>query len=481
MPNPIPLAGGALSLDTLNNVIQELNSQPGGAASPLPLPTTQGGTGTTGGPLKGYANNKLVLAGHSYSAYNSDADSAFGSATAAGTGGKSYSRGVAERTNQVLGSPFRIISNLGVPGTTSTQILAQIPAIIALKPGFVWVQMITNDEFNGVPLATSIANCLTFIQAMQAAGIVTIFGADYPRSGMAVPYTGYFAQIMQTVRDYCLSQSGVIWLDCYGTFADMTSYANTYNCVPDTTRMLNESGSYVHPNAFGADRAAYAAAKQLSPYAATLRPSLSMVGSDGSANGDLTCLTTNPLMAGTTGTFGTGSSGTLPTGWYSQRIGTTLTTVASIVSRATAATAVGSGCIFDDGKNGNVTKLAISAATAGDTGTLSVVTPLNVAGSSGPYQSVFEYGVQVTSGTLNQLYSGVRDISFNYHNYAGATANAGDYALIAANQSGVITSRPYYAMNVAASIHYLEMWYSTSASAAITVYIANAGIRKIQA
>lgn len=427
-------------------------------------------------------NYKIVLAGHSYSTYNSDADSAFGSPTAAGTGGKSYSRGVFERTNQLLGAPFRCISNLGVNGITSTTVLTQIPSILALAPGFVWVQMITNDEFNSVPAATSIANCQQFIRAMQNAGIITIFGADYPRSSMGAPYTGYFAQVLQTMRDFCQTQNGVIWADAYGTFADVTSYANTYNCVPDTTRMLNESSAYIHPNAFGAGQAAYALAKQLAPYVAVLRPTFSMVGSDGSTNGDLTCLTANPMMAGTTGTFGTGSSGTLPTGWYGQRVtGTGLTTVASIVSRATATTDLGSGCVFDDGKNGNVIKLVLTAAGAtSDNSVLAIATPATVAAASGPYQSAFEYGIKITSGTVSQLYSDVRDASYNYHNYANAIANAGDYLGIAANQSGVIASRPYYAMNVTAAAHTLEIYYGTSASASVTLYIANAGVRKIQ-
>ena len=425
-------------------------------------------------------NNTVVLMGHSYCRYNSDVDSTFGTATAPGTGGKTYSRGPFERTNQLLGAPFRCISNLGVDGLTSTQILSQIPTVISKNPGFVWLHMTTNDVFNSILPATTISNCKDVIYALASAGITVLFCGEFPRSSMDATHAGYLAKTLNYIKDYCAVTDGVIYLDGYGSFADVSSLANMYNGVPDSATMLNETGVYLHPNSFGARKVAYAYAQQLRPFIPLVRLSPFM-GSDGNTNGDIQYVTSNPTMCGTTGTFGTGSSGTLPTSFYSQRVAGSITATCSIVSRATAAAVFASGNIFDDGKNGNVIKISLaSSAASSDSVVISSTTPTNLASGSGAYQTVLEYGINPTSGTVSRFDTNVRDAAFAIHNQTNVIGDAGDYLGLSAKETGILASRRFYLRSYTPQTISYELYTGTSSGGTADIYIANAGMRLAQ-
>lgn len=107
-----------------------------------------------------------------------DSISTSGLLSAGGGGyGASWPQLACALTNQRL----NYFGNGGVAGETSAQILARVPAIIALKPGIVSVAGGANDLAAAVPYATWTANMTAIATQLRAAGIRVALQTILPR------------------------------------------------------------------------------------------------------------------------------------------------------------------------------------------------------------------------------------------------------------------------------------------------------------
>lgn len=434
--------------------------------------------------------NTMVLCGHSFISNNSSADTTFGTATptaAASYGGNGVtnSKGVFERAQILLGHPFTVVSNQGITGQTSTQILARFSTVLAFNPGWIYLDIHSNDYSNSISAATSINNTLQMIQAANNANIQVILALDIPRAaGYTQANIQALLQVSNYFKDYAITNPGVIVFDQWPYFLDTTSFANSYNGVPLSTTVLSDN---IHPNAYGAGLAAQGLANLLKPVVPVVRRR-SAAGSDGGTNGDLQIITRNPLMLGTGGSVGTGSTGTWAQNTFSARLsGTGIAGVGSIVTRASvAATFPG---LFDDGAQGSLQAIALSgAAAATDTFYMSVSPVTNAAfaalAGTGPYVVEAEIGVNMTTGTVGTVYAGLSAsvTSANWLCSANYNADAGDYLGLTKFQ-GVIRTRPFYLpsdTNSSAN-SFAQIVLGTSAAGAGTAYIGNFAMRKLLA
>ena len=93
-----------------------------------------------------------------------------------------------------LGYPYRVV-NLGVSGDTTTDGLARIDGVLALKPAFVVLEFGANDGLRGLPVARAKANLEKMIAACRQTGAQVIlagitlppnYGPEYIRRFEAI-------------------------------------------------------------------------------------------------------------------------------------------------------------------------------------------------------------------------------------------------------------------------------------------------------
>jgi lysophospholipase L1-like esterase len=393
--------------------------------------------------------SNLVLMGHSYLAYNSSSDASF---TAAGNGtGVTYTRGYVEQANAIAGQPFQIISNQGVSGATSTQILAQIPPVLALNPAAIMLHSVSNDVYSGITVATTISNLTQIFQSFINANVTIIFGVDFPRSSEGGTALRDRGAIYNFVKEFARKNHGIYIFNANDILLDNSSYANSYNNTPKTNLFLNEAGSYIHLNSQGANLIAQRLANillEICPVPIRYTPSCN---TDGNTNGDSTCLSANPFCIGAGGAFGAGMSGALPNGYYGQRYSGAVTGVASVVARSVAASVI--GFPFNDGGGDNVIKIAATGATAvSDYLGVAWFSANSQTASSGQYIVECELGVNVTSGTINRADIVITNsTAFTTHCRVNVMADANDYILASGIYKRVLRSRPFFLNNSAAA------------------------------
>ena len=431
--------------------------------------------------------NTVVYMGHSYvGPYSGTADSTLGPASTGFTNPNDYATSVFNQAQIQLGQPLEWLSTQGVTGATSTQIVSQLPAVLALNPGYVWLQCLSNDQFNGVTGAQSIANLQTIFQTLNANNIVVLFGTEYGRTGQTSPTVNGLTQAQNWAKEYARSHVGVIVVDCFDYFADFSSIGNSYVGAPNTTNLMNEASNYTHPNGLGAIAGAYPWVKQLSRI---LPPpaSFNLLNNDGNIAGDnQNVLQNGKLIQGSGGSLGTGASGTIAQNCYLNRASGSIAAAGSIVTRSSVAgtfPSVNGGFGFDDGKGGYLQALAISAAAA----TTDVMqffmypTPARITVGSGPWVFEVEFGVNMTSGTLVNFFprfsTGTPDFKIYQINklyQAGDTLGQSKYY-------GKFRSRQFYIPTAGLTQPDVDVSISTSVGATGTVYLGNAVMRLVTA
>jgi lysophospholipase L1-like esterase len=118
-----------------------------------------------------------------------------GSSTAFGTGATT-GNGWVERVRVAAATacPKLVITNLAVGGTTTRDGLPASPGVtplhpntnldaaLALKPALVFVEYPSNDAFNLIPLAETLANHATLRDGIRAAGAIEVIIGPFPRT-----------------------------------------------------------------------------------------------------------------------------------------------------------------------------------------------------------------------------------------------------------------------------------------------------------
>jgi lysophospholipase L1-like esterase len=194
----------------------------------------------------------------------------------------------------------------GVPGETSAQILARLPAILAQGVNVLFIMAGTNDAGAGVPSATFGANMAAIFSACQSANVrcfvstVIGRGAAVATAGTRTLTTEYNAWIAANAASY-----GAHVFD---------SYVATKEAGGDLDATY-DSGDGIHPNNLGHRRIAHAAAAKALQVMAL---QAGLVTETSGVN-----LVPNPLMNG---------AGSQPTGYFEQPGGTGTAPTYSIVN-----------------------------------------------------------------------------------------------------------------------------------------------------
>jgi lysophospholipase L1-like esterase len=176
-----------------------------------------------------------------------------------------------------LNAKLRLIGNAGVPGETSAQILARVPAVVAVAPSVCLVLAGTNDV-GAVPLATSIANLTAIYAGLRAAGITAVACTLPPRTDARTAV----AKLNHWIKRYCALQ-GIPIVDLHGALVDVTTGGYSAG--------LSSDG--IHPIAKGARVMGDAVAAALLPIVPNFPP---LLAEDNGTTGAAELLYTNPLM-----------------------------------------------------------------------------------------------------------------------------------------------------------------------------------------
>lgn len=229
------------------------------------------------------AANSVVLLGDSITNYNG------GPSPAAPTAAWD-SKGFFVWANIMLGGRMKVLSQEGVAGETTAQMLARLDAsVLARRPGFVIVLGGTNDVANNVSAATTIANLFEIYSRCTAAGIRVVAIPIIPRTGLSAGQLAALQTVNRWIKDFCRSTAGVILCDMGQAIMDPNS-----NWSPASGYLLDGT----HPNSLGASvmgKALAAALTNIVPSADILN-----CGQDN--------LLTNPYFYGTGTTIATGWS-----------------------------------------------------------------------------------------------------------------------------------------------------------------------------
>lgn len=220
--------------------------------------------------------------------------------------------GVYAWANYFLGHPFRFIANAGVPGNTTTQMLARLAAVLALPSDIIAVQGGANDYTDGVTAgrtgaqqaAITIANLTSIYDGILAAGKILMVVTTHSRSTMNTADGKAFLSLMNRfILDYARAHPGVLYADTCSAITDPAT-GIPYN--PVTTGVFHTSDG-THPNAFGAMTQGRRIANALAPIATATNP-FSPGG-----NTDPYNFSRNASMTGTSGTIANGVTGTAAT------------------------------------------------------------------------------------------------------------------------------------------------------------------------
>lgn len=152
------------------------------------------------------------------------------------TGGGGYGVAWPHMACAFSGQRLNYFGNAGVVGETSAQILARVPAVIALKPKIVHVMAGANDLTGGVTYATYQANMIAITTRLRAAGIRVVLNTILPRGN-----TTYLAEQLKwnSWLKWYANLNGYDIVDFFALLVDPATsmYASGY-----------DSGDNVHPS-----------------------------------------------------------------------------------------------------------------------------------------------------------------------------------------------------------------------------------------
>lgn len=236
--------------------------------------------------------------------------------------------------NQQSGSPFQIVANAAFTGALASQLSHSLTRdVLPLTSNWVLIGTGINDVIAGTSIATVYANIVAGCERVTANGRRVLL-SSLPLMGSAT--SGYTATIAQNImalnRDleaYARSANGVTYMDIFSpVFASQVGAGITTVLTPIT----NATDLGMHPSALGADLIGLALKTK---YVNQFAPQYWLPVSgfeDQNLNALSTQIADNPLFNGTTGTFGAGTSGVMPTLW--ECVASAGTYVAATTARA---------------------------------------------------------------------------------------------------------------------------------------------------
>lgn len=205
---------------------------------------------------------------------------------------------------------FQPGSNLGIGGNTTADVLARLSSLIKIKPDIAVVAIGTNDITGALTAQQSIANLKNIWDQLYQAGIVVIACTILPRTS-SWGLTAAMRNQAVVINNFIRSQQGV---RPNFEVVDATSSFLDYTAMDGFARAgLQIDG--LHPAQAGAFLYGAAVAdviKRLVPQRDELQTDPTNVWSLTNPSGNLVA---NGLLAGTTGSKGTGCTGNVATSW----------------------------------------------------------------------------------------------------------------------------------------------------------------------
>lgn len=193
------------------------------------------------------------------------------------------------------GGAARQVYNGGIPGNTTTQMLARLSTITALAIDYCFIQGSINDISQGIAQATTLANIDTIAKALRAKGIEPILTTVQPNNTGPGTHFAATTKLNAAIVSYA-AVNGIACIDFYGLLVDPTTQGSY------VAGMGESASPSVHPSAAGHTAMAQAAWAALAPrLTGVAAPYLAKAAQD-------------PVNMLPNGTFATDTSG-VPTGW----------------------------------------------------------------------------------------------------------------------------------------------------------------------
>lgn len=238
--------------------------------------------------------------------------------------------------NFTAGSPLFVVANAGIPGNTTTQMLARLQTdVLAIPSGHVTLMAGTNDISLGESLTTITSNLQSIADQIRAAGRFLHFftpPANVTFAGNATQREKLSALIVW-IRNYCIANSGCQFYDAYTPVLDPTSATGSPVAgtpgVPSTWATLNFLDS-THLGVRGAQLEAEYNQPAFNSAVKTFLLPPSSAGDTVSATNPNGNWFTNPSLTGTGGTNVTNTNltqaGSAPPNGMQRRVSGTITT-----------------------------------------------------------------------------------------------------------------------------------------------------------
>ena len=277
-----------------------------------------------------------------------------------------------------LKQPLKFVGDFGVNGDTTAMILARVPDVIALAPGYVVLLGGANDITSTTPAATIIANLSATVDALTAAGIRVLLGEITPwtATGPVVANAEQVA-IITEVNTWVRSQSKAVPVPWAGIMSDPTT--GNYLVSAFST------ASPLHPNSEGGARMGQILAEVLGSLVPTIDPFRPA--------GDPAQVLANPNQVGAG----------VPTSWAA--------------SNTAGATYVQSKVARTDNKPGEWVQFAVSANGSNEHFYQQIITPLNAKIAAGDYvRGLWEYEISGAGAPFVTCY-----FKIEFRNVGGAT------------------------------------------------------------
>lgn len=230
--------------------------------------------------------------------------------------------------NLSAGSPLFVVANAGIPGNTTTQMLARLQTdVLAIPSGHVTLMAGTNDIGGGVALATITANLQSIADQIRAAGRFLHFftpPANITFAGNATQREKLSAVIVW-IRAYCAANAGCQFYDAYTPLVDPTSATGSPAAFGATANLLDST----HLGVRGAQLVAEYNQAAFNSAVKTFLVPPSSAGDTVSATNPNGNWFTNPSLTGTGGTNVTATnltqSGSAPPNGMQRRCTGTIT------------------------------------------------------------------------------------------------------------------------------------------------------------
>lgn len=359
------------------------------------------------------------------------------------------------------------VTNCGVGGTTTSQILANLNCVFAAAPDVVIYAGGTNDAATSVSCAAVTANNRAIYSALNSAGIIVIKTSVIPRTA----FTTAQANLAQ-----CYNMEDRRYAETSGAnrffFVDLDPIAVDPAAAGWTIRsgFLRDG---IHPSNIGGSAMGYAIAQVVNKIVPTWRTPLFN-------NGDVYDATNNPqgnLLPN--GAFaGTGGSAT------GGCTGTVAANVQVDASAAGGASCVASTTTLADGRPAQV--VTIGGASASAQGYIvirqTVATPANItAGDTLEGQAWVNFGTNSNiDGVDLQLYS--TESSVQYLNDSSIYFSGDPFpgaGLANAQMSPLATSRRLVSAAPSQVLQDLRVYFMPTSSPTMTITVASESLRKV--